>query len=203
MNSPDVTPGSIIRFWFGDDPQKSASDTAYQQLWWSKQDAIDQQIRQRFEATVLLAAEGALRKWESTASGLLALIILTDQFPRNIYRGTAKSFEYDRLALAWCLTGIEEAKDQQVMPIQRLFWYLPLEHSESIAHQDKCVSLVERLVAEAPSDDKPAFRDFLNYAERHREVIRRFDRFPHRNAILGRESSAEEEIFLKAPGSSF
>lgn len=203
MNSTNVTPERIIQFWFGDDPQNSASDKTYQQLWWSKQDAIDQQIRQRFEATVSRAAAGALREWEATATGLLALIILTDQFPRNIYRGTAQSFEYDHLALAWCLTGIEESKDQQVLPIQRLFWYLPLEHSESIEHQDKCVSLVERLVAEVPSADKPAFEDFLNYAERHRQVIRRFGRFPHRNAILGRDNSQEEEAFLKTPGSSF
>ena len=203
MNSSTISPGTILWFWFGDNPELSASDITYSRLWWSKSDATDQQIREGFESTVSSAAAGALREWETTAPGLLALILLTDQFPRNMYRGIPRSFEYDHLGRSWCLTGIEESKDQELLPIQRLFWYLPLEHSESIEHQDKCISLVERLVAEMQVADEPAFKGFLSYAERHREIIRKFGRFPHRNVILGRENTIEEEAFLKTPGSGF
>lgn len=201
--SSAVSPETVLQFWFGDDPETSVSNKAYSELWWSKRESTDRGIRERFESTVAGAVAGALREWERTAPGLLALILLTDQFPRNMYRETPKSFEFDHLALAWCLTGLEESKDQELLPVQRQFFYLPLEHSESIDHQDRCVRLLERLVAEVQAANQPAFRAFLSYAERHRAVIRKFGRFPHRNAILGRRSTQEEQAFLRTPGSSF
>jgi uncharacterized protein (DUF924 family) len=197
------TPDSVLQFWFGENPERSIFDKTYSQLWWSKCDTTDSEIRGRFEATLSDAAAGQLREWEVSVQGVLALILVTDQFSRNIYRGTPQSFAYDHIARSVCLKGIAKEKDRLLLPIQRLFWYMPLEHSESLEYQDQCVSLVEQLVGEVSKKQKPTFKDFLAYAVRHREIIRRFGRFPHRNAILGRISTKEEEEFLQLPGSGF
>ncbi len=196
-------PETILRFWFGDKPEQSIFDKTFSRLWWSKDDIIDSEIRTRFEPWVQDAASGKLQKWEDSSSGMLALILLTDQFPRNIYRGTSQSFAHDHLALSWCLGGIARSKDIELIPIQRLFWYMPLEHSELLEHQDQCVGLIEQLVSEADDHQRSIYLDFLAYAQRHRDVINRFGRFPHRNAILGRTSTPAEEMFLQMPGSGF
>jgi uncharacterized protein (DUF924 family) len=134
---------------------------------------------------------------------LLALILLTDQFPRNIYRGQARSFGFDGLALRWALDGLDLGIDRQLRPIQRVFFYLPLEHSESIAHQDRSLDLYQQLLNDVPEEQKETFTGFRNFAIRHRDIIARFGRFPHRNAILDRVSTDEETAFLKTAGSSF
>ena len=203
MKSSLLSSENIVHFWFGDEPALAIHDQHYAKLWWTKNGATDQHIREQFELTLLDASEGKFKNWEASASSLLALILLTDQFPRNIYRGTAQSFAYDHLALDWSLTGIKAGKDKELLPIHRIFWYLPLEHSESIEHQDLCVNLVARLTAEVYDEDIPIFENFLDYAEKHRDIIRRFGRFPHRNVILSRNSTVAEIDFLKTPGSSF
>jgi len=197
------TPETILQYWFGEIPEQSIFNQTYSRLWWSKDEITDLEIRNRFESIILDAASGRLRKWEDSSSGTLALILLTDQFPRSIYRGNPQSFAYDHLALSWCLAGITRSRDIELIPIQRLFWYLPLEHSELLEHQDQCVDLIERLVAEASDATRSIFLNFHSYAQKHREVIQRFGRFPHRNAILGRVSTPGEEAFLQTPGSSF
>ncbi len=195
--------GSILRFWFGTDADDAAVGKAQAKLWWSKNVEIDREIRWRFEDLLRAAAQGQLDDWADTPRGRLALIILTDQFPRNIYRDTPQAFACDAKALAWCLDGLEQRLDLRLRPIKRVFFYLPLEHAESPAQQERSVRCFEELFAAVPLEQQSIFGEYLDFARRHRDVIARFGRFPHRNKILGRESTIEESAFLSEPGSSF
>lgn len=197
------TPADILRFWFGDDPHRAAVDPARARLWWRKQPEVDAAMRARFAATVERAGRGELDAWADTAHGRLALILLADQFTRNIHRGTPAAFALDPRALAWSLQGWSQGAFEALAPVQRLFAALPLEHSESLAHQDEAVARITALRDALSGPERAAFDGYVDYAERHREVIRRFGRFPHRNAILGRASTPEELAFLQTPGSSF
>lgn len=200
------TQKSITEFWFGAHVE-SATDAAIAgaqaRLWWAKDEAQDALITQRFAQYTELAAAGQLDDWKSTPDGRLALILLCDQFPRNMYRNTPKAFAFDDLALQIASEGLARQEDRHLRLIQRVFYYLPFEHSESLQDQDRAVLLFDALVQEAPPDQQAVFQGFLNFARRHREVIARFGRFPHRNAILGRVSSEAERQFLTQPGSSF
>ena len=197
------TPASVLAFWFGSAANDAAAAQAQASLWWQKNHATDKAIRTRFAAWTDQAASGALMGWGATPQGLLALIVLTDQFARNMYRGTPKSFAFDALALGWSKQGIASGAHQQLRLVERVFFYLPLEHSENLADQQQAVARFGALAAEVPAAQREAFDGFVNYAERHQAVIARFGRFPHRNGILGRASTAEEVAFLKEPGSSF
>jgi uncharacterized protein (DUF924 family) len=199
----EETPASILRFWFGDDPWRAASDPACARLWWAKQPTVDAQMRERFGPWVERAGSGLLDGWAQAPEGRLALILLADQFTRNIHRGTPASFALDPQALRWCLDGWEQHGFDDLAPAQRLFACMPLEHSESLEHQDRAVELTRALRDSVPPAEHSSFDGFVDFAERHREVIRRFGRFPHRNAVLGRPSTAEEVAFLQTPGSSF
>ncbi|MFO1336714.1 MAG: DUF924 family protein [Burkholderiaceae bacterium] len=202
MSTPDAT--AVLRFWFGDEPARAATSTACARLWWSKQPAVDDEMRERFGAWVDQAEAGVLDGWAATGEGRLALILLADQFTRNTRRGSPTAFALDPLARRWCLDGLEARAFDGLLPIQRVFAYLPLEHSESLDHQDRCVALMQGLRDEvAEPAERKVFEGYADYAERHREIIRRFGRFPHRNAVLGRASTAEEAAFLQTPGSSF
>ena len=194
---------AILQFWFGTraDDATVAKDQA--KLWWSKSTELDDEIRDRFGSAVRSAASGELNDWLATARGRLALIILTDQFPRNIYRDTARAFSFDPKALVWCLEGLNRRVDIELRPIERVFFYLPLEHAESRQYQQQSVECFSRLSAAVPLEQKSVFEDYLNFALRHREITERFGRFPHRNRILERESTLEELAFLSEPGSSF
>jgi uncharacterized protein (DUF924 family) len=130
-------------------------------------------------------------------------VIVLDQFPHHIYRDKPQAFDTDPQALALSLEALMTGEDQQLTPIERVFLYLPLEHTESAAIQERSVLLFERLAQEAVADERALFEDFLNYARQHRDVVARFGRFPHRNAILGRPSTPDELEFLKQPGSRF
>lgn len=202
MSTP-AEPGEILRFWFGDDPARALDDPALQRLWWAKQPAVDAAMRERFGAQVQAAGEGALDGWAATAEGRLALILLTDQFPRNIFRGTPAAFALDPLARRWALQGIEQGVFDGLPPVQQVFAWLPLEHAEDAALQARCVQGMRTLRERAPAAQRAAFDSFVDFAERHEAVIRRFGRFPHRNAVLGRDSTDEERAFLATPGSSF
>ncbi|MEK8033529.1 DUF924 family protein [Ideonella sp. DXS29W] len=197
------SPASVLAFWFGDAPERAATDPTRAKLWWSKQPAVDAQMRERFAGLVDDVGAGLLDGWAHTDLGRLALILVADQFSRNIHRGTPRSFGLDPLARQWTLHGLESGAFEALLPIQRLFAYMPLEHSESLEHQDRCVALMQGLRDRATPEEAATFASYADYAEKHRAVIQRFGRFPHRNAILGRDSTAEELAFLQTPGSSF
>jgi uncharacterized protein (DUF924 family) len=185
----------ILAFWFGapGDPERGRP----RQPWFAKDPAFDAEIARRFGALLDQALAGALHAWRETASSALALIVVCDQFPRNIHRGTPRAFAWDALALDAARHAVRHGYDQRMVPVERWFVYLPFEHSESLADQDEAVRLFEQLRGDADSASA------IDYAHRHRDVIRRYGRFPHRNAILGRASTAEELEYLAQPGSGF
>ena len=197
------TADKIREFWFGTDADDAVTAAAQARLWWAKDAAVDEAIRARFAAPLEAAASGALADWQATASGRLALILLCDQFPRNMYRATPRAFAYDAAALRFCQDGIACGHDLALRPIERVFFYLPLEHSEALQDQQQALRQFGTLAAQAAEPHKKTFDGFLNFATRHQEVIAQFGRFPHRNAILGRESTPAELAFLAQPGSSF
>ncbi|QNM96664.1 DUF924 family protein [Chitinimonas koreensis] len=182
---------AVLEFWF-------AGGDAPRQAWFVKDPAFDAAIAARFGEQVAAAQAGGLQHWRATPDGLLAYLLLLDQFSRNIYRDTPRAFAGDALALAAAHAALEAGVDRTLPPVRRVFVYLPLEHAESLAEQDRSVALFEALAAEWP-----AGANYLDYAQRHREVIARFGRFPHRNAVLGREATAEEQVYLAQPGSGF
>lgn len=195
----------VLRFWFGDLREGELPDKEKQMTWWMKSEEFDELVRQRFEKYVLLAGKGKLFHWLETPLGTVAFIIVVDQFPRNIYRDTPGAFSRDSLALRTCLEGIEKGFDQGLHPAHRAFFYLPLMHSEDPEIQSLSVRKYSALENEYASH--PQIRETLacstDFAGRHFDIIKRFGRYPHRNAALGRESTPEETEFLKEPGSSF
>lgn len=202
MTDP-ITPLAVLDFWFGPHTGDSAVAQSQKKLWWSKDAAVDADIRARFSTLVEAAAAGRHHDWAREPRGRLALILLFDQFPRNMYRDTPRAFAHDGLARELALAGIADASDRALRAIERVFFYLPLEHAESAALQDRCVALFTALAAGVPAADQGTFKGYVEYAIRHRDVIHRFGRFPHRNRILGRASTPEETGFLTQPGSSF
>jgi uncharacterized protein (DUF924 family) len=163
----------------------------------------DELIRVQFQGLVERGGRGELAAWADSPRRRLSLIILLDQFPRHIYRGTPRAFAYDQDALALTLSGMQSAADGALNLIERLFFYMPLQHAESTEVQDESVSAYRRLVAESPAEMRSTFEGSLQYAEEHRAVIRQFGRFPHRNGLLGRENTPEEEVYLKKAGDRF
>ena len=198
-----ISSEDILDFWFGDQASPVAVNEQKKDLWWAKNDHADAEIRKRFESVCNAVASGELGEWKNSARGMLATIVCLDQFPRNIYRGDSRSFAWDPMALACSRELIKTGMDHQLPAIQRLFGYLPLEHSESLADQDEMVRLTADLRGNVEQEARGIFDGFHDYALRHREVIAKFGRFPHRNEILGRTSTHEELVFLSKPGSSF
>lgn len=194
---------AVLEFWFGGAVEDDSVIAEKGRIWFHGGDAIDAEIRARFGALHEAAAVGKLDGWLVAPRGRLGLILLIDQFSRNLYRGDARAFAHDSLALGWCREGLAAGADRRLRPIERVFFYLPLEHSETLADQEQAVALFTALrVGVGVALTKP-FDEFAEYAKRHHDIIARFGRFPHRNAILGRASTAEELAFLKQPGSSF
>jgi uncharacterized protein (DUF924 family) len=191
--SDKSTVADVLQFWFG----PSAERGKPQKRWFVKNDALDGEIRARFSPLYEEAEAGKLAHLKENAADCLALIVLLDQFPRNMFRGTPRAFATDPLALEIARYAVGRGFDRGVLPVERLFFYLPFEHSEELADQDLACELTRPLELVEPGLE--AYR----YALAHRDVIRRFGRFPHRNAILGRTSTPEEIEFLKGPGSSF
>jgi uncharacterized protein (DUF924 family) len=196
-------PDSVLAFWFG--PPGSAAEVAGRQtrLWFGKSPENDRAVTEGFAATLLAATAGQLDHWAATPRGRLALVIVLDQFPHHIHRDQPQEFATDPQALALSMAALAAGEDRHLAPIERVFLYLPLEHAESIEMQAQSVSLYEQLAREAADNERTLFDGFLDYARRHRDVVARFGRFPHRNAILGRLSSADELEFLQQPGSRF
>ncbi|WP_293036689.1 DUF924 family protein [Moorena sp. SIO1F2] len=185
----------ILNFWFGkpDEPDYGKS----RKVWFTKNPDFDQEMRSRFLDIYQQAAAGELDNWQTSPYSCLALIILFDQFPRNMFRGQPQAFATDSKALSTAQYAVDRGFDKELLPVQRWFIYLPFEHSENLEHQRYCVELFSTL------KDDPDSASTINYAYRHLEVIERFGRFPHRNKILGRVNTPEEEEFIKLPGSSF
>jgi uncharacterized protein (DUF924 family) len=165
-------------------------------LWFESNPQLDELIRGKFGGLVERAGRGELASWADSPRRRLSLIILLDQFPRQIHRGSPQAFAYDADALSLALSGMQSAADGALNIIERLFFYMPLQHAESTEVQDESVSAYKRLVAEAPAELRSTFQEALEWAEQHRTLIRQFGRFPHRNRLLGRESTAEEEAYL-------
>ena len=193
----------ILEYWFGQDTGDKEVIDKKSALWWGKKAGNDMEIRQRFGDLHGLLESGVLDIWTEHAPGRLAYIILADQFSRTIYRHHAAAFQHDKRALKLALEGIENGLDRELRRVERVFFYMPLEHDESPEIQDRSVALFRELAGAAPPAEKKAFENFLDFAVRHKQVIDRFGRFPHRNEALGRVSTAEELAFLKQPGSSF
>ena len=187
---------AVLDFWFG--MPASAEFGRSRKAWFAKDDAFDQTIRERFGALVEQTLRSEHDDWADDPRSALAQILLLDQFTRNAFRGTPRAFAGDARALAAATRMVGARRDEALPPFMRGFVYLPFEHAEGLAMQDEAIRLFSRLVSEAPEH-----ADMLNYAHRHRDVIERFGRFPHRNEILGRRSTAEEIAFVKQPGSGF
>lgn len=198
--------GTVLDFWFGPGwAAASASQVAerQQRLWWSKNPEIDAQCRTRFEPLLQDAAANRLADWADEPYSMLALILLMDQFPRNIYRDTPLAFAFDETARQYTHLALAMGLEQELPAIARVFVYMPLEHSEDIEDQEYCLQLFRALAKQADDADRKHFDGYADYAKKHHAVVERFGRFPHRNKILGRASSAEETAFLQQPGSSF
>lgn len=192
----------ILAFWF-DGCGPWSAPAARMDLWFGKSDAVDDDLRRRFGADLEQAAAGAWDHWDEHPRGRMARILLFDQIPRNVFRGTPQAFAYDERALRLAREGVEKGHDRALPGIHRAFFYLPFEHAESMEAQSQAVALYQRLLDEAPPDAKELFTVYLDYAVAHLKIIERFGRFPHRNQILGRETTDEEAKFLLEPGSSF
>jgi uncharacterized protein (DUF924 family) len=174
-----ASPEEVLTFWREAGPDR----------WYAKDEAFDNSIRERFLSTYEAAARGELASWEATGEGALALVIVLDQFPRNMFRGSARTYQCDALARAAANIALKRGYDLDVPDAERGFLFLPFMHSEDLVDQNRCVELYR-----AAGDEN------LKYALEHRDIIRRFGRFPHRNAILGRASTPEEQAFLDGGG---
>lgn len=188
---------AIHNFWFGELDENGFCTSDQHALWFGASDETDAFCREQFDASLALALDGQLQDWAQTDRGLLALVLLLDQFTRNIHRGTAQAFAGDSLALALAQDAITTGRHLDLPAIHRVFLYLPLEHCEDLAVQESCVVLFEALAKQAGHTQ---FDSFTRYAIAHRDVIAQFGRFVHRNVALGRKSSAEELGYLKEHG---
>lgn len=188
----------ILDFWFADAEESADALRRRNAVWFGSDRGFDHEVRQRFETTVELADTGACSHWEEVPRSLLALILLFDQFPRNIHRGTPRAFAYDGKALELSLRGIDAGADRALTALERVFFYMPLQHVESLDLQTRSVELTAALIDEGPG----SMREFLDqshgHAVSHRDIVAQFGRFPHRNAVLGRVTTEAERAFLDA-----
>jgi uncharacterized protein (DUF924 family) len=199
----------ILEFWFGLRPYTAAGVEMHMRQWFGDahapelQPQFDETLRLRFGALVKAAAGGNLSAWESSPRRRLALILLLDQFPRNIHRGTAQAFASDRDALLLTVGGMQLGADAALDPLERMFFYMPMQHSESPEVQEESVAAFGRLASEAPEELRATFAAVKKFAGRHRDIVQRFGRFPHRNRVLGRDNSREEQLWLASEGQHF
>jgi uncharacterized protein (DUF924 family) len=184
--------GEVLDFWFGREGEPGYGE--FREAWFTKDPEFDQRVRDRFEALHQAAAAGELDDWKEEARSCLALVILLDQLPRNMYRGDPRSYATDYKAQETAEHAVDRAFDRELPAFQRMFLYMPFMHSEDLAHQRRSVELFRALGGE---------NDATGYAVRHMEIVERFGRFPHRNEVLGRRTTPEEAEFLTQPGSSF
>lgn len=194
----------LYNFWFG---SGSLDDAKYvgerMKLWFGKDDKVDAQLRAEFAPWLDQLPSAEIESWKSSPKGLVSSVLLLDQIPRNCFRSSARAFAYDADAREIVHKALAEKYDQILHPIEAVFLLLPLEHSEKLVDQEESVRRYKALHARAPQALQAVTANTADYARRHYEIVARFGRFPHRNQILGRVSTAEEQEFLKQPGSSF
>ena len=188
----------ILDFWFGDLGQADLPSSDRTQLWFGEDDRLKLAIMQKYGEDFADAIAGKCTQWTESARGCLCLILFYDQFARCFYRQSAKAFAYDPLAQALSLQGIEHKLDQNLTLIERVFFYMPLVHSENSEHQEKSIRLFQQLVGLSMPETTQVYQLFLAYAYAHFRVIKEFGRFPQRNTLLGRQSTQAEEAFLKS-----
>lgn len=195
-----ASPDDLLRLWFG---EPGSPPLASSKRWFMKDEAFDAALRDQFGATHEAGVRGELAEWRATPRERMALVILFDQLSRNMFRGSPRSFAQDGLALAQTLEMLAAGEDRALTPVERYFVLMPLMHAEDVAMQRRCVAEFEALLAGCPAELTGLMTAAVDYAKRHAVIVERFGRFPHRNAILGRESTPEEVEFLAQPGSSF
>jgi uncharacterized protein (DUF924 family) len=193
----------VLDFWFSATELDAPQIDSRMERWFSTDRALDELIGDEFGELVDQALAGKLDDWARTAEGRLALILLLDQFCRNIYRGSAKAFAGDRAALKLCVEGSMGNEYKTLAPIQRVFFFMPLQHAESTGVQDKSVRIYTALVDSVSDTLKETFLTFAQFAELHRDIVARFGRFPHRNRHLGRPNTPEEDAYLAADAPGF
>ena len=193
----------VRHFWFEDACTSPASLARHQARWFAPSDQLDRDMKKRFGALPEAVRSGALSYRPDDAHDLLTVILILDQFPRQIYRNTPRAFAYDSEARAISSTMIEKSLFQVLHPVEQVFVFLPFEHSEMLSDQSLCVELYETLLQQAPRPYQSFLENALDYARRHHSIIKRFGRFPHRNATLKRGSTREEDSFLIAGGDTF
>ena len=184
-------PIHVLDFWFGTPPGASRAE------WFRKEAAFDAEIRRRFGALHASAARRELDAWRAHPDSMVALVVVLDQFSRNLFRDDARAFAQDAYARECANQALARGDDKTLLPVQRQFLYMPLEHSEDLGDQERCIALMRAL------DAYEETRGLAKWAEKHRDIVQRFGRFPHRNAALGRATTPEEAEFLKQPGSGF
>jgi uncharacterized protein (DUF924 family) len=204
MLPPQMDDARRVReYWFGKLPLDRAALDERMKVWFVGEESPqlvqegDAAIRAQFGARVEAALRGELSSWADGPRRRLSLILLLDQFARNIYRGRARAYAGDEQALALALSGMQSGADAALDPVERIFFYMPLQHSESPEVQEESVAAYRRLIGEAPQTLRPRFEETLKSAEQHASIIRRFGRFPHRNRVLRRVSTAEEVDYLR------
>lgn len=204
MNAaPPARPDSILDFWLGaaaDDPLVARERGA---MWYGGAADLDREITVRFATWIDAAAAGAHDAWRATPRGRLALVILLDQFPRNVHRGAARAFAYDPQALAIAQEGVAVGHLEALRPVEQVFLLMPYQHVEELSLQRAGVELYERIASAAPAEWRPLLGNTLDFARRHLAVVERFGRFPHRNAALGRVTTAAERTYLSDGGERF
>ena len=193
----------LVELWFADATESGAALDAQCRMWFDGSSGVDAWLRQRFGHLLERADRGELRAWTERPRSCLALVIALDQLPRHLFRGMPRAFAYDAMALEVARSALERRFDRSLHPVQAAFLYLPLEHAEDPAMQDRSVQLFRSLVARGEPEIRPTLELFASYAERHRAVIQRFGRFPHRNRLLGRRPTGAEERYLADGGETF
>lgn len=193
----------MLSFWFGDVDEAGFSSKETSARWFRKDTAFDEEIVKLFGALHRSLAEGGGEGWLSDARSTLAYVIVLDQFSRNMFRDQPGMFATDAQALTAAKALVASGKDRELTPQERTFIYMPYMHSESLADQDECMRLFRAMADEASGAGKETLELNYDFAVRHRDIVARFGRFPHRNAVLGRESTPEEKAFLEKPGSAF
>ena len=186
----------ILDFWFREQELSAPQIDRRMDIWFGEDPAFDHEIKAKFSGDVERACQGKLDHWAADPHGRLAVILLVDQFRRNLYRGTADAFSMDKLALKLCVEGAMEKKDKGLTPIQKVFFYMPLQHAESRKVQAKSVALFNRLAESVSPTYQEPFLTVAQFAELHKDIIDQFGRFPHRNHLLGRANTPEEEEYL-------
>jgi len=187
---------AVLAFWFKDKALGAPQIDARMDVWFGEDSVFDEEVAREFQDDVDAASDGRLDHWAHQPKGRLALIILLDQFRRNIYRGTPDAYACDKTALKLCVEGAMEKKDKGLSAIQRVFFYMPLQHAESRKVQKKACSIFNKLAEAVSPTYKETFETIAQFAELHADIVERFGRFPHRNALMKRDNTAEEAEYL-------